>query len=428
MSALLQKLFARLKGLKKSALVKNFFVLVGGSTFAQLIGLILSPVLSRMYSPEHFGVLGSIMAVVGVMSLIGSLKYDMAIVIENDDEKVSHLQKLNILVISAMTLLTAIGIYVFIYWIPQGASENFQYLPWALPIIFFSALYNVYYARFNREQEYKSMAISQIVRRLSIIGVQIIWGLFAVSELGLIMGNIIGVIVPVIVMILIKRNYFSFNLTSWSNLREVAVRYIDFPKYTTPQSLLNLVSGQLPIFVLGYYYDLATVGAFYFALKIVQMPAMFIGLSVRQIFFKECAKIATNIPAVRKLFNRFTLVLVGGLMLPMIGMFFFAEDIFIVVFGKEWGYAGLLGAWMFILFGTNIIAGPARSLFISLNQQRMVFGFDIALFIVKTVCLVLIPLYFNALIAVAALSLITALSNIVSIIFWNRRLGKVTNE
>lgn len=410
-----------------SKLFRNFFVLVGGSTLAQLIGLALTPLLSRIYSPEQFGILGSVMAIVGIVSLVGSLKYDMAIVLENDDEEVRHLQKLNVLVLSGVTVLLSLGILIFYLFQTKylgNSSEFLSYVPYSIPVVFFSALYNIYYARYNREQEYKKMAMSQIIRRLSIISVQLIWALFSISTFGLIMGNVIGVIIPVVVILLLERNFFDFQFPNWHNIKRQALKHIDFPKYTTPQSLLNLFSGQLPVFLLAYYYDMATVGAFYFALKIVQMPAMFIGLSVRQIFYKECAKVMDNMIEMKNLYLKTTSGLFFALVLPMIAIFMYGEVIFSFVFGSTWEYAGILAGWMFLWYGTNIISGPSRSLFITLNDQKLALVFDIALFIVKALILIVIPLYYNAVTAIALISLVTVLSNLVSVVYWKMELPK----
>jgi len=59
--------------IKENRLVKHVVVLAGGTAFAQLITMLLMPVLTRLYSPEDFNVLAVYVALVSVASVAASL-------------------------------------------------------------------------------------------------------------------------------------------------------------------------------------------------------------------------------------------------------------------------------------------------------------------------------------------------------------------
>ena len=125
--------------------------------------------MSRLYTPDQFGILGSILAVTGIVSLVGSLKYEMAIVLENNDKDVEALQLLSHIVLVGVTIISGIGILTSSLWLStlDGKPDVVRLLPWAIVIIFFSGLYNSLYSRYNREKEYKEMAKVQILKRVS---------------------------------------------------------------------------------------------------------------------------------------------------------------------------------------------------------------------------------------------------------------------
>ena len=70
---------------------KNVATLAAGTAFAQIIVILATPILSRLYTPEEFGAYGIFITVVGLLSTIAALGYDMAIVKEDKEEDAYHL-------------------------------------------------------------------------------------------------------------------------------------------------------------------------------------------------------------------------------------------------------------------------------------------------------------------------------------------------
>lgn len=413
----------------RSSIAKNLAFLVGGSGIAQLVGILASPVLSRLYTPEQFGVLGSILAVTGILSLVGSLKYEMAIVLENDEDNVEALQLLCHLVLIAITILSGIGILTAPFWLHsfKDNSELTDLLPWAVVIIFFSALYNALYSRYNREKEYREMAKVQIIKRIAHVFIQLLFGVIGASALGLLLGNVFGGIIPVIYIFYQKKSFFKYKNITFFKIKEIAKRYRMFPLYTAPQSLMNLISGQFPVFVFGAYFSMSVVGAYFFAIKLVQLPAMLIGTSVRRVFFKEVAEVITDIPTISKLYDKTTFALLVIVIVPAIILFLFGPFLFGFVFGKEWEMAGNFAKWMGLWYGSTIIGGPARSLFVSLEKQKLFFMLDSILVILRAVIIVFLSKYYNSFVAIAGFSLISVLSNILTVFGWRIYFKRILN-
>ena len=410
--------FFRVKA--KSSFLKSVSTLTGGSILAQVTGVLLSPVLSRLYTPHDFGVIGSLLAFTGIVSLLGSMKYDMALVIENDDEESRKLLDLNIVINVLMTIVATLILLLAPYCMSyfDNKDELVSLLPYGIPIILFSNLYNTYYARFNREKEYKKMAVYQIIRRSTTVLSQVALGFLISSAIGLAIGGMLGVIVPVLLLVFIKSEDKLFNYTNIDELKRIAAKYIKFPKFTAPQSFINLLSAQLPVFVLGYYFQLEVVGAYFFTLKLVQVPANFFGLSIRQVFFREAAQIKENLTDLKRLFIKltFSLFLLG--VLPISFFFYYSEDLFVHVFGIQWKLAGVFASWMFLWYGSTIISGPARSLFLVFEKQKDVFVIDLILFVIRFGGIVFLAMNFSSIVVIKWFSLLSVISNLFVICWW----------
>lgn len=415
------KILFRFKSLISSGFLKNITILSGGSGLAQTIGILISPLLSRLYSPSDFGVVGSLLAITGVVSLVGSLKYDLAIVLEKNKIDSKSLIDLNVIIISFISLFSAIALFVSPYLF-SGLNEQTELVnlfPYAIPIIFFSALYNVYTARLNRDKEYKKMAILQITRKLSTNLIQLFLGIFSASALGLVLGNVFGVIIPLLFLVFIKNKSFSlYNYSSFKSIKDISKKYLKFPFYIAPQSFMNLVSGQLPIFVLGYYFNLNVAGAYFFTIKIVQVPAMFIGSSFRQVFYQEVSYLKEKIKDVFNLYIKTTSILFFIILIPALIIFLFGEDMFIFIFGNQWSLAGKFASYMFLWYGSNVITGPARSLFLVYEKQKMVFYIDLILLGLRLSALLFLSINFDSIVVIKWFSIISVIFNLFVIIWW----------
>ena len=69
---ILQKFFS-------DELFKKIFVLSGGMGLAQLIIIAFSPILTRIYSPEDFGILSIFVSFLGITIVVSSMRFERVI-------------------------------------------------------------------------------------------------------------------------------------------------------------------------------------------------------------------------------------------------------------------------------------------------------------------------------------------------------------
>ena len=72
-----------LKRITKSSFFKNIALLASGSIFAQVIVVLCSPLMTRLFKVEEIGIYSYIIAMVSTFTSVLNLRYDMAIVSED---------------------------------------------------------------------------------------------------------------------------------------------------------------------------------------------------------------------------------------------------------------------------------------------------------------------------------------------------------
>jgi len=401
----------------KSNIAKNFFLLFSSSTLAQIIALLLSPFISRLFTPDNFGMIGYVVSIAGIFTAIGSLTYEKAIVLENDDKQARDLQFLSFCISFIFSVLLYLVIYFCINNFYSATDSNI-YLLWIVPIFFLNNFINIIFSVLNRNKQYKNIAMIQLLRRSGTAIAQLIFGIIGYTTFGLIWGNLFGALFCVIYIFILSGVSFSKHKYKIKELKYIAKKYINFPLYTAPQELINISFAQMPIIIMAYYYNVAILGAYYFAVKIIQLPSTLIGNSIKKIFYKEAADSREKLDSLKTLYFNLTTVLFVIAIIPIVISFLFAPTIFALIFGENWLLSGQFARWMTLWFGANFIMIPSRVLFLVFEKQKLLFKIDLIIGIIRFIVLFFMVNYFSALVAIAAFSVISSVCFIGIIFGW----------
>ena len=95
--------------LPKGRLRRAVALLVTGAAFGQLLVLVASPLLTRLYTPDDFGVLGVFSALLGIFGIAVSLCYELAIPLAEDDARMVNLLALSLVLALLVSSLFRCG-------------------------------------------------------------------------------------------------------------------------------------------------------------------------------------------------------------------------------------------------------------------------------------------------------------------------------
>ena len=103
----------------KSEFSRNVLTLMTGTTIAQAIPIAISPILTRIYTPEEFGIFALYMAFISIGAAIVTGKYEMAILLPKRNEYAKYLVVISIFLTTCFSIL----LYIFYYIYRKSKSE-----------------------------------------------------------------------------------------------------------------------------------------------------------------------------------------------------------------------------------------------------------------------------------------------------------------
>ena len=90
-----------------SRFARNVVVVASGTAGAQAITMVFAPLITRIYSPDAFGLLGTFSAIAVVAASVAALAYPIAIILPRDDHDALGLAKLSAILSCGIALLAA---------------------------------------------------------------------------------------------------------------------------------------------------------------------------------------------------------------------------------------------------------------------------------------------------------------------------------
>ncbi|MFX3660613.1 MAG: lipopolysaccharide biosynthesis protein [Ectobacillus sp.] len=365
----------KLKKIVISKFAASVLWVSAGTGIAQLLNILLSPVITRVYKPEDYGILTIYTAVLGILTIVGSLKYELAIAIADDDEKAINILTLSVIIliiyIGLTTLILILFGEVFLNLFDAEILLKFVYL---IPLgVLFIGLYNIFSQWAFRKKDYKSYSKTKLSQSISSNVTKIVLGLLNIGPIGLLLGSILGTSAGITTLLLpiIKKDRELLKRINKGSLLWCAKRYIRFPKFLAPSQLLNVAGIQLPIFFITSLYGTQVIGYYGLANGIVSLPMMLIGNSVSDVFFGEAANTGKSNPKKLKVLslNLFKKLFLLGL-LPLIILFLFGPFLFSLVFGDNWYEAGVYARIIAFLAFTRLIFMPISRVFEVFEKQK----------------------------------------------------------
>ncbi len=333
----------------KNRFVQDTLTLMTGSSLAQLLTIGVSPILTRIYTPEDLSVFSLFVAIISTLGVIANWKYEWAILLPKKEA-----DAVNILALSTIIAIGMSSVSLIIVALYRQSIANLLNSPelalwlWGVPICLLSTgLYQPMNYWLTRQKRFKQLAITGISRSLVITSSQLSLGFLAkVNVAGVLIGWITGqLFASAILIVYVWRNFCNLikQLVKLTSILEQFTKYRRFPLYESWASLFNLLSGNLPYFLLSIWFSTSTVGHFGLVYRVISLPTTMIGASVSQIFFQRVSQAVANeeYDDVHKLMIQTRNRLFSLGFIPFLILMLSGPTIFAFVFGEVWYEAGI---------------------------------------------------------------------------------------
>ncbi|MFZ4401725.1 MAG: lipopolysaccharide biosynthesis protein [Bacteroidales bacterium] len=348
-----------IKNIIKSEFNRNVFTLISGTTIAQLISIISSLVISRLYTPSDFGVFTLFISISSIFALLLAGRYELAINLPKSDKEGLNVLglsfKINIIISIFLILLSFITFFVFDYFF----EENTVFKKWLFFIPFVSSFLNIgniIQNWFVRKKHFKLISYSKVINSIVNNGIAILLGLMTFGAWGIFLGNLFGVIASILFLTVIFYNYYKkdLNKINRKEMNIVSKKYIDLPKTNSFQSLIDAFQIQGITYLMAIFFSNTIIGLYAMTLRLLQAPLFFIITSITQVFYQKASEMYNQGKDIRPLIkNTIKKTLVIALPLVVLVMIF-GPSVFTFVFGEQWReagiYARILAPWIFLDF------------------------------------------------------------------------------
>lgn len=409
---------------------KNVFTLMSGTMIAQAIIILASPILTRLYTPEEYGILGVYSSFVSILAVIASLKFDAALLLPKKDDNAIQIFKLSLLLILGTSALITFLLFFFedVFLELTSTPELKTYIYLGILSIILIGLFNVFNSLLNRFGKYTGMATAKIVKSSGTTFGQLGFGFSQLGFKGLIFGRLIGDFFAFLIslFILSKEKRFDFKKKEDSkSIYDISKEYKEFPKITALHALFNTISSAFPVFLLASFFSSDVVGNFNQSLKVTFLPITLISASTYQVFSRKVTETVNQERPIRAIATSTIkkLFLVG--IVPFCFLLIFAPNLFGFIFGEEWKTAGeytqLLTPYIFMVF----IVSPLAYLPILRNRQRKAFRIEIFYMVFRVLGLFLGVYLGNVYFAIGLYGLIGFIFQIYYL-YWFLNLAKDT--
>lgn len=347
------------------SMARGIALLTGGTAFAQGVTVLALPFLTRLYSPEDFAILAIYVALLGIVTTVSCLRFNIAIPIPKDDKDGMSLLVMALASALCITLLSAIPFGLLRNQTAQllNRPEIASYLWLLIPGIAFASIYNALQYWASRKKRFKLVTQTRVIRSVGMVSTQFALGVASATPFGLILGQVVYTAMGIIGLgrSLLINDKQALREQRAQNVIAQIKQYKGFAYLSTPEALFNSAGVQLPVIIIAAVVAGTEAGFVMLAMRVMGMPMALVGSSVSQVYLAEAAERERHGELGALTWRMMgKLLKLGGPILALVGIS--APFVFPIVFGTEWQRAGVIVAWMTPWFILQFITSPVSSL------------------------------------------------------------------
>jgi O-antigen/teichoic acid export membrane protein len=360
----------------QGSFIQNVSILAGGTALGQGIIILMTPVLTRLYTPDDFGILAVFSSILGLFTVAGSWRYELAIPLPRKDEEAVPLVILCVSIVLIMSLFVGISLLLVGDYLLHllNASKLRPFLG-LIPIgILLTGTYQVLVYWFIRTKRFSVIATTRFYQGLGTAISQIGAGVVRSGSLGLLIGQIIGQGVGLLTLgkqlPAQMKCYNKIKRSDISSILFTAKRYRRFPLLTIGPAMINSLGLQLPVLVLSSLYGTQIAGWFSFTNKIFGAPLSLISTSTSAVLLGQAAENHRKEKALEPFFWKILKqqIILGA---PLLIFALISPFVFPLIFGMNWRESGIYASVWLPAMIADFITSPTGGFLDVLERQDL---------------------------------------------------------
>lgn len=411
-----------------SGLMNSIATLVCGTALGHAVTLIVAPLLTRLYSPEDFGVLGLFMSCLSILSVVGSLCYQEAILLPEADTEAFHLLVFCVGILFSMGCIVFFSICSFHEQLVRLFQlEKISTAIYLLPVGLVSiGGYNLLNYWAVRKRAFTAIARTKIMQSGNCAIFQTLGGLFSFGGVPLIIGDIIGRSSGILSFLQLMKKEGTFKNIQFpkkEDLKKVALDYRDFPRRGILKGIVNSAETAIPIFLFSIFLSPAQTGFYILATRVLSVPSALVGRAIGQACYPhsiEAYKTGSLNISILKMLT----ALISASAFPFTLIAVFAPSLSLYLFGEEWQQAGKMMSWLCLSSFFSFIFSPMSQVFVVMRRLDLslyyhssvlllrIIGFFVSFFVVSAQDVIIGYSFFCAVGSIVGICILLRLSNV----------------
>jgi len=332
-----ESLINRLK--PKSNFSRNVLTLMTGTTIAQAIPIAISPILTRIYTPEDFGMFALYMSMASILSVVATGRYELAIMLPKKDEDAINIVALSLIISFLVSFIALLIIFFFndslINLLGNPKISSWLYF---IPLtVLLTGIYQSFNYWSNRKKHYKRLATSRVIQSGTTSSSNLAFGFGGLGAGGLIGSTLLGQGMASFILgnSILKEDKNRFRDIKKLKIIALMRRYIKFPKFDIPSSLIYTLYSNMAIIFFTKFFEASTSGFYFFANRLLRTPFSFFISAFSDVFYQKLSK-TKDFTLISKEINHFSLKLLKITFIPFLVVVYSSYFYVTPIFGEKW--------------------------------------------------------------------------------------------
>jgi lipopolysaccharide exporter len=366
-------------------LSRTYFSLFWGYAGMFCLNMLAYPLLTRIYEPQAFGELAVYRNTVLILSGVGALSLEKAIVLAKSRARALNLVYVSVGVLAVFSLFS--GLIFLLFYEPLAAlleiSGPLRYFWFLLPFVIFSAgIYQIAFAGLLRKAAFQELSLFRFLLRALTLAFQAGLLVFLGARYGLIIGFMSGFLLLFLILFFRYAHLMQSFRLSLGYCKQSWQRFSDIPRYSFPQSLFYHISSRIPFFMAAALFSLSDVGYFSVAYGLLSLPEALIAAAIADMFFQKISSAESQIGIKKILLQYWSGLLFIGI-IPFGILFCYGEGMAVFLMGEGWRSTGKMLSMMAPMFLFTFISTPTSSTLTVIRRQKWELVYGMASFIIR---------------------------------------------
>jgi len=332
-----------------------------------VIPLIITPVLTRLYTPSDFGIFAIFLSLVTVIALIANGRYNLAITLPKKIGKAKELFLLCVVGVVAVSIFCLLIGIIFqgglLKVLGLEGKESFIYLV-PLGVLIVALIESVYYWLL-RLRSFKYLAKNVVIQTTTVTIFKLAFAFLPWGWFGLVFAHILGALLSLILLVIELVRTYDFKAMkkefSLKSTLQTAKRYKKFPLFSLPADGINSIANHLPNILLNNFFGSSVVGYYSLTQRVLGLPVTFVSSAMTDVFRERASSDYREKGNCRGIFVETFKYLSIFSIVPFLLLFLFAPVVVPFILGDQWVAAGEYIRILSLMFMFRFIASPLSS-------------------------------------------------------------------